>query len=254
VTETVCESLAVPPAPVQVSVNVFAAAVRATLVVDPDIAWLPLHAPLATHDVAFDDVQDKTLVAPLGTSVGNAEREMVGIGGAVTETETVRESEPPAPVQVSVKFESDASACVVSIPLSALVPLQLPDAEHDVASLDAHINVAEPPVRTAVGETDRVTDGRRIGTVTVTTAEACAVSPAAPMQVNVNVLFVVRAPLSMEPLTLFAPNHAPEAEHSLALVEDQVMVAESPEKTEVGFAVTVTVGAGGDATGTSTEA
>ena len=41
------------------------------------------------------------------------------------------------------------------------------------------------------------------------------------------------------------PDHAPEAVQEVALVDDQVSVEEAPLATEVGFADTVTVGAGG---------
>jgi hypothetical protein len=42
-----------------------------------------------------------------------------------------------------------------------------------------------------------------------------------------------------------APDHAPEALHDVALVEDQVSVEEVPLVTDEGFAEIDTVGAGG---------
>jgi hypothetical protein len=40
-----------------------------------------------------------------------------------------------------------------------------------------------------------------------------------------------------------APDHAPEALHEVAFVELQVRVESTPERTETGLAVIVTVGA-----------
>ena len=42
-----------------------------------------------------------------------------------------------------------------------------------------------------------------------------------------------------------APDQAPEAEQAVAFVEDQVSVEDAPLTTDVGFAVSNTVGTGG---------
>ena len=55
----------------------------------------------------------------------------------------------------------------------------------------------------------------------------------------------VKAPVLAEPLTAFVPDQAPEAVQLVALVELQVSVEALPLATLVGFAVSVTVGAGG---------
>ena len=52
------------------------------------------------------------------------------------------------------------------------------------------------------------------------------------------------APVLCEPLVGLLPLHAPEAVQEVAWVEDQVNVALPPLVTEVGFAVSVTVGTG----------
>jgi hypothetical protein len=44
------------------------------------------------------------------------------------------------------------------------------------------------------------------------------------------------------------PDHAPEAVHEVALVDDQVSVEDAPLATEVGFAVSDTVGRGNTVT------
>ena len=49
-------------------------------------------------------------------------------------------------------------------------------------------------------------------------------------------------PVDCEPLTPLVPDHAPEAVHEVKFSPDQVRVEESPECTELGFALRVTVG------------
>jgi hypothetical protein len=46
-----------------------------------------------------------------------------------------------------------------------------------------------------------------------------------------------------DPLTALVPDHAPEAVHAVALVEDQVSVELPPEASELGLALILTVGA-----------
>ncbi len=48
-----------------------------------------------------------------------------------------------------------------------------------------------------------------------------------------------------EPLVALAPDHAPEAVHEVALVDDHVSVELAPLATVLGLAVSLTVGAGG---------
>ncbi|HUO66484.1 MAG TPA: hypothetical protein VMV37_03060, partial [Gammaproteobacteria bacterium] len=64
-TVTVFESLAEPPGPVQVSVNVVVT-VSALLVAVPLVAFEPDQPPDAVHDVAFVLVQVSCVVPPLG--------------------------------------------------------------------------------------------------------------------------------------------------------------------------------------------
>jgi hypothetical protein len=76
-TVTVFESLAVPPGPVQASVNVVVTK-SALLVALPLVAFDPDHPPDAVHDVAFVLVQDSCVVLPLGTLAGFTVRLTVG--------------------------------------------------------------------------------------------------------------------------------------------------------------------------------
>jgi hypothetical protein len=51
-------------------------------------------------------------------------------------------------------------------------------------------------------------------------------------------------PVDFEPLTGMLPDHAPDAEHAVALAADQASVELVPLTTELGLAVRLTVGAG----------
>lgn len=58
----------------------------------------------------------------------------------------------------------------------------------------------------------------------------------------------VSAPLDSLPETSLAPDHAPEATQESAWVDDQARVEVPPLATDVGFAASDTVGAGGGGT------
>lgn len=101
VTVTATESLALPPAPVQVIVKV-ELAVRLPVDWLPEVALEPLHAPLAVQDEALEEFQVRVLGLPLTTLVGFAFMSTVGAGGALTVTDALSLPLPPGPVQVSV--------------------------------------------------------------------------------------------------------------------------------------------------------
>jgi hypothetical protein len=71
---------------------------------------------------------------------------------------------------------------VLCEPLIASVPLQPPEAVHEVALLDDQLSVDDAPLATVLGVAVRVTDGA--GVVTEMVAD-CAALPPAPMQVRV---------------------------------------------------------------------
>jgi hypothetical protein len=58
------------------------------------------------------------------------------------------------------------------------------------------------------------------------------------------VALALSAPVDFEPLAGMLPDQAPEAEHEVALVADQVNVELLPLTTVLGLAANVTVGAG----------
>jgi len=67
------------------------------------------------------------------------------------------------------------------VPLVASAPLQPPDAVHESAFAEFHVNVELPPTATATGVAARVAVGTGI---TVTVAVACGLVPPGPVQVK----------------------------------------------------------------------
>jgi hypothetical protein len=86
---------------------------------------------------------------PAVTVVGFALK--VAVGGSLTMTVTVAGLlVPPAPVHVRTNVASSPSAPVLRLPLAAKAPLQLPEAVHDVALVEDHFSVVEPPASIVV--------------------------------------------------------------------------------------------------------
>jgi len=241
VTVTVTLACAVPPAPVQLRMNVVLAFnVPLTL---PETGIAPLQPPDAVHDVAFVEVHVKVPLPPLAMVVGDAVNVTVGAGVVlVTETVLLARAVPPAPVQLSVKDVLAFNAPVLCVPAVALLPLQPPDAVHEVAFVELHVKVLLPPLATVVGDADNVTVGAGVALVTVMEALAWAVPPA-PVQLSVNVALAFNVPLTL-PESGCAPLQPPDAVHDVAFVEVHVKVALPPLAMVVGDAVNVTVGAG----------
>lgn len=177
-TVTVTDCAAVPPAPVQVSVNVVVAAipVRAS---DPLRVLVPVQPPDAVQLAALVDNQLSVVEPPLATVVGVAVSVTDGAAGCVTVTFTDCVADPPAPVQVNANAEFAVRAPVDALPDVALVPLQLPEAEHDVALVDDQVSVAADPDTTDDGVTASVTDGA-CGAVGGWVTLAVTVWPAVP--------------------------------------------------------------------------
>jgi hypothetical protein len=100
VTVTVADWDAVPPAPVQLKVNLVVA-LSGVVTWDPVVACAPLQPSEALHEVAFVDDQVSVEVAPLFTVVGFATKVTAG-AGMLTDTVADCAALPPAPLQVSV--------------------------------------------------------------------------------------------------------------------------------------------------------
>jgi hypothetical protein len=110
-TVTVTDLLALPPLPLQLSVNVLLAAVSAPVLTEPLVARLPDHAPEAVQLVALVDDHVSELLLPLDTLVGFAVSVTVGVGEVVV-TVTDRLVVPPLPVHDNVNVVFAVSAGV----------------------------------------------------------------------------------------------------------------------------------------------
>lgn len=136
------------------------------------------------------------------------------------------------------------------VPLVATAPAQAPEAEQLVALVEDHVRVAAPPGATLLGAAVSTTVGAGGGvTVTVTDCEAL---PPGPLQVRVNKVLAVSAPVEAAPVVARAPLQPPLAVQVSASVEDQESVDEVLYGTVVGEADRVTLGVGGGLTLTVT--
>ena len=154
----------VPPSPLQLSVKV-ESVVSAPVEVVPLTALVPDHPLEARQLVALllDHVSVDAL--PLATLVGEALKVSVGAGRMVTPT--LRVTEPPAPLQLSVKVESVVSAPVEAVPLSDWRPLQEPEAVQLEALVVVQVSVDAPLLATLVGKALKVRVGGAMATKAV---------------------------------------------------------------------------------------
>ena len=121
---------------------------------------MPLHAPLAVHDVALVDDQVRVALEPSVMLDGTTEIVTVGAAGVFTVSVAEALSLPPLPVHVSVYASVPAAAGVSDcVPLVASAPLHAPLAVHDVAFVDDQVRVALEPRVMAVELKDKVTVG-----------------------------------------------------------------------------------------------
>jgi hypothetical protein len=163
--------------------------------------------------------------------------------GTVTVTVFESLAVPLGPVQLNVNVVLVVIALLVVLPLVGCEPDQPPEAVHDVTFALVHESCVVAPLGTLIGVAVRLTVG--VGAaVTVTVFESLAVPPG-PVQVSVNVVLVVSALLAAPPFVACEPDHPPDAVHDVAfaLVQDRFVV--EPLATLIGFAVRLTVGAGG---------
>jgi hypothetical protein len=147
---------------------------------EPLIPTAPDQPPDALQEVALVEDQVKVELPPEDTLAGLALKETVG--GAETVIVADCDAVPPAPLQLKVNFVVALSAAVTCEPVVAWVPLQPPEALHEVALVEDHVNVEVAPLFTVVGFAAKVTAGA--GVLTDTVAD-CAALPPAPLQVSV---------------------------------------------------------------------
>ena len=201
---------------------------------------MPLQPPLAVQAFALAVVQFSVVEPPLVTVVGVAVSVIDGAAAGVTVTATDCVADPPAPVQISVKVELAVSPLRGSEPLTALDPLQPPLAVQLVAFDELQVSVVDPPLVTVVGAAVSVTDGA-FADVIVTFAD-CVAEPPGPVHVSANEEFEVSAPVEAEPGKRLASGPVARREQAVALAEVHVRIADEPDATVDGTAVSVTVG------------
>jgi hypothetical protein len=124
-TETIC--IALPPMPVQDSVNVVLPSMGPTAS-EPAGLRAPDQPPLAWQVSASVDDQVRLVVPPLGTDESALESETDGAGTTVTLVLSL--ALPPLPVQVSEKLVLLVIPPTDCVPLGPKVPLQPPPAVH----------------------------------------------------------------------------------------------------------------------------
>lgn len=154
---TLVEACAVPPAPVQESVNVNGPGCTVGAANVPDVACVPLHAPEAVQPVALLELQVNVVDWPGVTLVGLAES--VTVGGGVKFTVTAPLPLPPAPLQLNVKVVAVVIGPTFSVPVVARVPLHPPDAVQDVALVADHVTTLTAPAVSVPGDALTVTAG-----------------------------------------------------------------------------------------------
>ena len=141
------------------------------------------------------------------------------------------------------------SAPVLALPLVGSFPDQPADAVQLLALLDDQLSIADPPLLTVVGLALRPTVG---GAETLTVTDWLALPPG-PLQASVKVVVALNAPVLALPLVGSLPDQPPEAVQLLALVEDQLSIADPPLLIVVGLALRLTVGLTGAETLTVTD-
>jgi hypothetical protein len=100
------------------------------------------------HDVALIELHVSVEAPPATTTVGVAT--IVAVGITLTST-LAAPLVPVVPVQVMEYELGTASAPVLCVPLVAFVPLQLPDAVHEVAFVELQDSVEALPLATVAG-------------------------------------------------------------------------------------------------------
>ena len=131
------------------------------------------------HEVALLDDQVSVDAPPLLIVLGLALRLTVGELFALTVTVADCAALPPLPRAGQCIGSVCLSAPVDCEPVNGLLPDQAPEAAHEVALVEDQVNVAVPPLVTALGPALRMTVG--VAAFTETVAD-CAALPPAPVQ------------------------------------------------------------------------
>jgi len=123
----------------------------------------------------------------------------------------------------------EESAPVPCVPFTGSVPLQAPEAVHEVALVEDHVKVDPLPLATLVGLAliDTVGGAVAVGeaVLTVTVAD-WTVLPPVPVHVNIYLAVALRGAVDSVPLVGMVPLQAPDAEQEVAFVEFHDNVAD----------------------------
>ena len=179
---TVTVWLAVPPAPLQLSVNVVVAESAAEVSL-PLTGRDPLHPPEAVQLVAFVDDQFSAVRLPTTTVAGFAVNVTVGAAGpVVTVTCALLFAVPPVPVQLNVNVVDAVRPPITSAPLWPFAPPHPFEAVQLVAFVELQVTVVLPPLTTDTGLAEMVTTGSGM---LMATSRVLVVVPPDPPQVSV---------------------------------------------------------------------
>jgi hypothetical protein len=161
---------------------------------------------------------------------------------------------PPAPLQTKTNVLVWVKGPTTSLPAGSLVPVQASKASQASASVDDQVRVEESFGLTESGlaASETVGGGGGGNSSTVTVTDWVVLVPA-PLQTKINVLVSTSGPTTSVPDVPLVPDHAPDAVHELASVDDQVSVVVPLRLTLIGSAVRETVGDAGGATVTVTD-
>jgi hypothetical protein len=154
----------------------------------PLVGSAPAQPSDAVHPVALLEFQLRVDVSPGAMTEGLT----VNVAVGTTLTTAVASELPPGPAQASEYAVALRTAPVLLLPLVPTAPLQPPDAAHDVALLEVHVNVALPPAATTAGAAVKVTTGMEM---MVTVATIGAVLPPRPLQTSEYEVAAVSAPV-----------------------------------------------------------
>lgn len=140
----------------------------------------PLQLPDATHESTLVDVHVKVEEPPEATAVGVAVSATIGSWFTLTDA-IAAALLPPGPVQVKEKIAFAVNTPVFCVPLLASVPLQSPDAVHEVAWAELQVSVDVLPAGITVGFAASCAVGSAL---TVIVMVAGGLVPPGPMQVS----------------------------------------------------------------------
>ncbi|HSC07771.1 MAG TPA: hypothetical protein VLD59_13170 [Steroidobacteraceae bacterium] len=127
------------------------------------------------------------------------------------------------------------------MPEEFFCPLQPPDAVQAEALVDDHVSCVLPPLFTVVGFALSVAVG--VGLLLTVTVTLCmALVPPGPMHCAEKVLFDVMLEIVCVPDVATLPLQSPEPVHEVALVDDQVSCVLPPIPTDIGSALSDSVG------------